>query len=96
MNEYTVVGTIWFWALMVLIAVLHVCTRLFRGRKTEIFSVAANTSVHIVLFFLMFLRGADVSELFLALLMSLCAALLCRCIDDKAINSGKNGSEEGE
>lgn len=93
MNEYKVLGTIWFWALIALIIALYVCTRLLRGRKAEIIPAIANAGIHIALFFIMFMCEADVSELFLALLISLSAALLCRSITKKA---GKSSPEKGE
>lgn len=93
MNEYKVLGTIWFWALMVLIAALHICYRLMRGRKTEIIPIIVNAAAHITLFFLMFMLGADVSELFFALLISLSVALLCKSIPKK---SDRIGSGKGE
>ena len=49
MNEYKVLGTIWFWALIALIIALHACTRLLCGRKAEIIPAMCE---------------ADVSELF--------------------------------
>lgn len=96
MNEYKVLGTIWFWALIALIIALHACTRLLCGRKAEIIPAIANAGIHIALFFTMFMCEADVSELFLALLISLSAALLCRSIANKAKSSSKNGLEKGE
>ncbi len=96
MDEYKVLGTVWFWALIALIIALHVCTRLLRGRKAEIIPVIANAGIHIALFFIMFMCEAEVTELFLALLISLSAALLCRSIANKAKSSGKDGLEKGE
>ncbi len=93
MIEYKVLGTIWFWALIALIIALHVCTRLLRGHKAEIIPVITNAAAHIALFFIMFICQADVSELFLALLISLSSALLCRSIAKKA---GKSSPEKGE
>lgn len=93
MNEYKVLGTIWFWAIMVLIVALHICSRVMRGHKADIVPAIANAAAHIALFFIMFICQADVSELFLALLISLSAALLCRSITKKA---GKSSPEKGE
>lgn len=93
MNDYKVLGTVWFWVLIVLIVALHVCARLLRGRKGESIPVIVNVSIHIALFFLMFVREADVSELFLALLISLSAVLLCRSVIKK---TDKNGLWKGE
>lgn len=93
MNEYKVLGTVWFWALIALIAALHISARLIRGRKGEVVPVIANICVHTALFFLMFMRGADVSELLLALLISLSAALFCLSAAKK---TDKNGLGKGE
>lgn len=96
MIEYKVLGTIWFWAIMVLIVALHVCSRVMRGHKADIVPAIVNVAAHIALFFIMFICEADVSELFLALLISLSAALLCRSIANKAKSSGKDGLKKGE
>ncbi len=96
MNEYKVLGTVWFWALIALIIALHVCTSLLRGRKAEIIPVIANAGTHLALFFLMFMCEAEVSELLLALLISLSTALLCRSISNKVKSSGKDSLEKGE
>lgn len=93
MDDYKVLGEIWFWALMALITALHVCSGLVRGRKVGIITVAANVCAHISLLFAMFMRRADVSELFLALLISLSAALLCRSV---TIKTGKSDPGKGE
>lgn len=93
MNDYNVLGEIWFWALIVLIVSLHVCSRLIRGHKADIIPVIANVAAHIALFISMFICKAEVSELFLALLISLSAALLCRSILKK---TDKIGSGKGE
>ncbi len=96
MDEYKVLGTVWFWALIALIVVLHICCRLIRGHNAEIIPVMANAGVHIALFFIMFMCEAKVSELFLALLISLSTALLCRSVANKPKSSGKDGLEKGE
>lgn len=93
MDDYKVLGEIWFWALMALAVALHLCSWLVRGRKAGVIAVIVNVCTHIGLLFAMFMCGAAVREVFLALLISLSAALLCRSFKMK---TGKSDPGKGE
>lgn len=70
--------TVWFWAPMALIIVLHITAMLARGVSKGVLTAVCsiNMLLHLLLFGLMFINAAKPEAVFLAMLISLCTALL--------------------
>ena len=76
MDGYNAVGTLWFWALMILILALHLLCMLFRKSRAALTTLSAvNMLLHLSLIFALLYSKAKPEELFFSLLLSTTAAL---------------------